>query len=67
MINNFFEISPKQQIKIRNLYFKWKRFIEIKSISFDDFISLQYQIDNLYENFNFCLFLQKCEVSTKKQ
>lgn len=48
-INNFFEISPKQQIKIRNLYFKRKRFIEIKSISFDDFISLQYQIDNFSE------------------
>jgi len=65
-IVNLLDISETQQDKIRNLYKKKKRFINIKSISFDDFISLQYQIDNLPEllvNKNYLRIYQYKEIS----
>ena len=46
-IHILFFLGEEDEIRIKNLFEKKRRFIEIKSIKFDDFVSVRYSMDSL--------------------
>lgn len=46
-INSILTLADEDEFRIKTLFEKKRRFIEIKSIRFDDFVSIRYSMDNL--------------------